>query len=325
MNGPIVPGVSNGVDQRKDQLYRMFQRDTKRHKMELINERTNCTGCFKKRMFFCYDCRRYMPGIAQLAPVVQLPVNVDIIKHSGEKNGKSTAIHAALLAPDSVRLFDAPDFPDYGDANDTVLVYPDPGAMSMTTFLHENAQIRRMVFIDGTWSQAPRLREDSRLASLPCVCLQRRKTEYWRPQKGLSDDYLATIEAVYYAVVEYSEIMSRSSSCDVRLDQLDQSTRSPSYDVRLDQSTRSSSYDVRLDQLDQLDQSTRSSSYDVRLDQLDPLEQSTRSSSHDVRLDQLDQSTRSSSYDIRLDQLLFWFRFFGQKVSAQAEDLGRIK
>jgi hypothetical protein len=46
--------------------------------------------------------------------LLQLPVTIDIIKHSREIDGKSTAIHAALLAPDDVTIYTYPCIPDYG-------------------------------------------------------------------------------------------------------------------------------------------------------------------------------------------------------------------
>lgn len=45
--------------------------------------------------------------------VLQLPLKIDIIKHSREIAGKSTAIHAAILAPDDVTIYIYPDVPKY--------------------------------------------------------------------------------------------------------------------------------------------------------------------------------------------------------------------
>lgn len=43
----------------------------------------------------------------------QLPLKVDIIKHANEIDGKSTAVHAAILAPDDVTIYTYPCVPDY--------------------------------------------------------------------------------------------------------------------------------------------------------------------------------------------------------------------
>ena len=44
---------------------------------------------------------------------MQLPFSVDIIKHQREISGKSTAAHAAVLAPDHVKVYHYPDIPEY--------------------------------------------------------------------------------------------------------------------------------------------------------------------------------------------------------------------
>ena len=46
-------------------------------------------------------------------------MKIDIIKHSREIDGKSTAAHAAVLAPEDVNIFTYPCIPDYG-ANEKV-------------------------------------------------------------------------------------------------------------------------------------------------------------------------------------------------------------
>lgn len=56
-----------------------------------------------------------------------MPIKIDIIKHAREIDGKSTAIHAAILAPEDVRIFTYPNFPDILDKEE---VY-----MTATTYL----------------------------------------------------------------------------------------------------------------------------------------------------------------------------------------------
>lgn len=43
------------------------------------------------------------------------------------------------------------------------------------------------------------------VAALPCVVLRTRKSLFWRYQLGKPDSYLATIEAIYDAVVNLEE------------------------------------------------------------------------------------------------------------------------
>lgn len=40
-------------------------------------------------------------------------MKVDIIKHPNETDGKSTAVHAKLLAPEDVHIYTYPCIPDY--------------------------------------------------------------------------------------------------------------------------------------------------------------------------------------------------------------------
>ncbi|XP_055315584.1 tRNA-uridine aminocarboxypropyltransferase 1 [Sitodiplosis mosellana] len=90
-----------------------------------IDGRTACPKCLKSRKFFCYNC--YVPtGIEGRYPKVKLPVQIDIIKHKQEIDGKSTAIHAAILAPDNVNIYTYPDIPEYNsNAQDgTILIFP---------------------------------------------------------------------------------------------------------------------------------------------------------------------------------------------------------
>lgn len=68
-----------------------------------------------KYIFFCF----------------QLPIKVDIIKHCREIDGKSTAAHAAVLAPDDVTIYTYPDVPNYEIDGQTVLLYPSAEATTV--------------------------------------------------------------------------------------------------------------------------------------------------------------------------------------------------
>lgn len=97
-----------------------FMKIDDNHFLNGINSRSPCIKCHKSRKFFCYNC--YLP-VAELQanlPKVKLPLKIDIIKHHKEIDGKSTAIHAAILAPDNVQIYTYPDIPDYSADNETV-------------------------------------------------------------------------------------------------------------------------------------------------------------------------------------------------------------
>ena len=43
----------------------------------------------------------------------QLPIDIDVIKHPQELDSKSTAVHAAVLAPKQLHIYTYPEVPDY--------------------------------------------------------------------------------------------------------------------------------------------------------------------------------------------------------------------
>ncbi|KAI1719246.1 DTW domain-containing protein [Ditylenchus destructor] len=198
-----------------------------------VTQRQICAQCGRKRMYFCYDCRQLMPGIEILVPKIKLPVQIDVIKHQMEKNSKSTAIHCCLLAPETTRIFDQfEDVPDYSNTpssskdpvGSTVLVYPSKNAKSIGEYVLAHGPIGRLVFVDGTWHNVKAVRNLPQLAGLPCVKLKMYTTDYWRPQKGLSSEYLATIEAIFYALSESIEANKSLAKSDEIIDGTDLDT-----------------------------------------------------------------------------------------------------
>ncbi|RVE51434.1 hypothetical protein evm_003835 [Chilo suppressalis] len=99
--------------------------------LDALKSRSSCPKCGKSRMYFCYTC--YVP-VLQLEgciPKCKLPIKVDIIKHKREIDGKSTAAHAAVLAPDDVNIYTYPHVPHYYLDNRTVLLYPGTEAKTV--------------------------------------------------------------------------------------------------------------------------------------------------------------------------------------------------
>ncbi|XP_036951084.1 tRNA-uridine aminocarboxypropyltransferase 1 [Acanthopagrus latus] len=92
--------------------------------------RLKCSKCGGSRMFFCYTCCSLVGVTPQEIPSIELPVKIDIIKHPNETDGKSTAIHAKILAPGDVTIYTYPCIPDY-DKDRVVLVFPGPEAVSV--------------------------------------------------------------------------------------------------------------------------------------------------------------------------------------------------
>ncbi|CAG5124360.1 unnamed protein product [Candidula unifasciata] len=92
--------------------------------------RSHCRKCSKSRKYYCYSCCVPLPHLESGLPKVKLPVKVDIIKHPSETDGKSTAPHAVILAPEDVAIHTYPCIPDY-DPRKVVLVFPGEHSLSL--------------------------------------------------------------------------------------------------------------------------------------------------------------------------------------------------
>uniref|UniRef100_A0A915E2H8 tRNA-uridine aminocarboxypropyltransferase 1 n=1 Tax=Ditylenchus dipsaci TaxID=166011 RepID=A0A915E2H8_9BILA len=188
-----------------DEVHRKFSENFLQ--LESVNERQICNECGRKRIF---------------APQIQLPVKIDIIKHPLELNAKSTAVHCRLTASTSTAMYDSfDDVPDYSKLSNSsstkervVVVYPSKTAVSVEDFVAAHGPIDRFIFLDGTWNNVGALVKLSQLQGLPFVSLKKYRTQYWRPQPGLTDDHLATIEAIYHAVNEHEEALKGSIKCE---------------------------------------------------------------------------------------------------------------
>ncbi|NWU96644.1 DTWD1 protein, partial [Upupa epops] len=95
--------------------------------------RSKCPQCKSSRMFYCYTCFVPVETVpTEEIPTVKLPLKVDIIKHPNETDGKSTAVHAKLLAPDDVTIYKYPCIPEYKEKrHEVALIFPGPDAVSI--------------------------------------------------------------------------------------------------------------------------------------------------------------------------------------------------
>ncbi|XP_024150835.1 tRNA-uridine aminocarboxypropyltransferase 1 [Oryzias melastigma] len=96
--------------------------------------RLKCSKCGGSRMFFCYTCCSLVGVSIQEIPIIKLPVKIDIIKHPNETDGKSTAIHAKILAPNDATIYTYPCIPEY-EKDKVVLVFPGSEAISVKDIL----------------------------------------------------------------------------------------------------------------------------------------------------------------------------------------------
>jgi hypothetical protein len=157
-----------------------------------MDQRVKCPGCHSKRKYFCYRCYKILAP-PNAVPQLTLPITVDIIHWPSELISKSTAIHAKLLAPTSVNIFEYPNFPDY-NTEEVLLLYPTEDAIAVNDMDIETAKrIKRVVFVDSQWHAAHRILRHERLMKLTCVKFTAYKTFFWRYQQ-CGDECLATIE-----------------------------------------------------------------------------------------------------------------------------------
>lgn len=237
--------------------------------LEKLSTRSPCPRCGKSRMYFCYTCFVPVSLLQGQIPVCtvrwllfynhvwtyypvsvgnllwfhfQLPIKVDIIKHRKEIDGKSTAAHAAVLAPHDINVYTYPDVPDYVLDDRTVLLYPGAEAKTVpelftnqqeptysefmisqqpagynvgtlrTKIMNKNREnqiyhvknlpIDKVVLIDSTWNQSRGIYSDERLQKIPKIVLQNRPSQFWRHQKGSPRWYLSTVEALHELMLE---------------------------------------------------------------------------------------------------------------------------
>ncbi|XP_030027106.2 tRNA-uridine aminocarboxypropyltransferase 1 [Manduca sexta] len=100
--------------------------------LENLTARSPCQRCGKSRMYFCYTCFVAVSQLEGRIPIVNLPVKIDIIKHRREIDGKSTAAHAAVIAPYDVNVYTYPNIPEYNLDGKTVLLYPGAEARTVS-------------------------------------------------------------------------------------------------------------------------------------------------------------------------------------------------
>ncbi|KAG2171658.1 hypothetical protein INT43_008038 [Umbelopsis isabellina] len=183
------------------------------------SDREVCPKCQKSAMYFCYRCFTPSTASAGHVPRLDLPVPMDIIKHEKELDGKSTAAHARVIAPSDVNIYGWQEIPEYENPDQVLLLFPGPDAKTLSEIPRES--FTRLVVIDGTWKQASKIaRLSPQLKNVRKVTIVPRKTLFWRYQ-SLSDNYLATIEAIYYLYREYAEAFEMNGNpYDGRYDNL---------------------------------------------------------------------------------------------------------
>ncbi|CDH51548.1 dtw domain containing protein [Lichtheimia corymbifera JMRC:FSU:9682] len=185
--------------------------------LDTVTDRSECPRCKKSVKYFCYRCFDVVGMERSEIPKVDLPVRLNVIKHERELDGKSTAVHAKVIAEDDVDFYTWGEIPDFEQPERSLLLFPGPDAKQLKDIPRDSYD--RITVIDGTWRQASRIvRETPVLHKMQKVTIAPRKTHFWRFQQ-LSENHLATIEAIYYVYREFGEMVEGSYD-DGRYDNL---------------------------------------------------------------------------------------------------------
>ncbi|XP_043677627.1 tRNA-uridine aminocarboxypropyltransferase 1 [Vespula pensylvanica] len=231
--------------------------------LDTVKGREICEHCYRSRKFFCYTC--FTPVIDQkYFPRLKLPVKIDIIKHPREIEGKSTAVHAAVLAPEDVKIYIYPDFPEILENEETVLIFPSKTAVTIDNLFIKEVQqdgktflkrirneypIKRAIFIDSTWHQTKSIYKDQRLRDLRCIVLKSRISQFWRHQKKSPRWYLATIEAIHQFLIELHTCAFDIVECAYKEEDKDKEDSSNFEKLNYNASNSNQKYDGRYDNL----------------------------------------------------------------------------
>ena len=163
--------------------------------------RTRCPKCHAKRKYFCYDC--FVPLLADpaLTPHIELPIICDVIHYATEAQSKSTAVHAKVVAFESVRVHPFPsDTLHEWDPEDTVVLFPSDDAVSVKDL--DFNKVKHVVFVESQWHTAKRILGSPQVSKLRHVKIENYETRFWRWQ-NVGNEGLATIEAIYYFYREF--------------------------------------------------------------------------------------------------------------------------
>lgn len=133
---------------------------------------------------------------------LRLPLRLDILRGRDENSAKSTAAHAAVVAPESTKVWYLPDFPDYADPSRVLLLYPSPTSVPVESL--NTADFDAVMVVDTTWQRVGGVMQMPEIANKPFkhVHLSNYHTLFWRHQP-LGPGCLSSIEAIYYLFREW--------------------------------------------------------------------------------------------------------------------------
>lgn len=194
--------------------------------LEASPERVICAGCEKSRRYWCADCEELL---VPDAPVVKLPLRVEILQARAEVPQRSTAQHVSMLCPADAKVWRP--FPDCVDefekivlrgreAGTVALLYPDEGALTPEEAAVQLPMLSTLVVVDAKWHKSVSMAQYPAFRQLPRIRLSsptdgtQRTSNFWRysPTKGagsqmfnqsIVSSLLATVEAIHCFMSSY--------------------------------------------------------------------------------------------------------------------------
>ena len=76
----------------------------------------------------------------------------------------------------------------------------------------ELLKIKKVILIDSTWSQTRHYLKQDLIKNIKHVKIKTEKTAFWRYQKAVADEGLATIEALYFFFRDYETNLRHAGS-----------------------------------------------------------------------------------------------------------------
>ena len=184
-------------------------------------KRRKCVYCGKSSALYCAYCQYPFYCIdddSDKWPNLTLPVHVDIIRHPKELVNVCSSVHACIVAPQFVQMYEFPTVPALSEEDGVYLLYPSEKAVFLDE-VDDLKKIKKIVVIESRWRGNTPIYQHEELRNLPHCKIRNRETLYWRYQEK-SKEYLATSEAIYYGVVDCWKAQNKNKEYDGRYDDL---------------------------------------------------------------------------------------------------------
>eukprot|EP01084_Bolivina_argentea_P190809 327784_1 len=201
----------------------------------LAQNRNKCVYCGKSSYLYCPYCKIPFPIYTFdnkyiKFPYLKLPINIDIIRHPKEKVNVCSSVHGCVIAPYNIKMYEYPNIQNY-ECNDGIyLLYPSKEAIFLDEIsVFERLKINKIIVIESKWdtrrwSGNKQIYKHKNLINLPHCKMRNRQTVYWRFQDK-SKEYLATIEAIYYSIIDccrnyngqYDDLLMLFANCHKKI------------------------------------------------------------------------------------------------------------